>query len=320
MNQNQITPVSNITLFTTPLPAYQHGEVDGDADTKWLAGDDSGGGIRRLSIKGGVFREMLGKKEHRISEERYINVAVVRVAEHNSRQYYPGAYIEGQTSAPLCWSSDGQRPDLDSRGKQSPTCAACPQNVKGSGQGESRACRTQRRIAVVIESEIDRCEVYQLICPATSVFGEGEPSKMPLQRYAQHIRSHNTPITKIITEVRFDTNSTQPKLTFKAVRPLTAGEYAIVKGLRDSPEAVRAIQLTAAQAEGIKSSATPTMVQLPLFANDELESAAPVAKPIRVVATKPVEAEIAEPKKAISKKPAPEPKLADLIGEWDDRE
>lgn len=309
--------MSNVTLFDAPLPGVLHGEVD--EDTKSLAGN-SVGGMRRLSIKGGVFREMLGNKEYRTSEERHINVAVVRVAEHNSRQYYPGAYVEGQATAPVCWSSDGQRPDADARQAQSSTCAACPQNVKGSGQGESRACRYQRRIAVVLESEIERREVYQLICPATSIFGDGERNKMPLQKYAQHLANHTTPITKIVTEVRFDTTSTQPKLTFKATRPLTDSEYAIVRELRDSPEAVKAVQLNAAQAEGTGYKATTTMVQLPLFADEEPESPPPAEKPVKVAAKKPVEAEVAtdEPKKAPSKKPAPEPKLADLVGEWDD--
>ena len=311
--------MSNITLFDAPLPGTLQGGVD--EDTKLLAGSSDGGGIRRLSIKGGVFREMLGNKEYRSSEERHINVAVVRVAEHNSRQYYPGAYVEGQSSAPVCWSSDGQKPDAESTEKQSPTCAACSQNIKGSGQGESRACRYQRRIAVVLESEIDRREVYQLICPATSVFGDGEPRKMPLQKYAQHLGSHATPITKIITEVRFDTSSTQPKLTFKAVRPLTDSEYAIVRELRDSPEAIKAVQLNAAQAEGVGRREP---VQLSLFADEEFETVTPAAKPAPApapapaAAKKPVEPAIAEPKKAASKKPSPEPKLADLVGEWDD--
>ena len=309
--------MSNIALFAAPLPGVLHGEVD--EDTKALAGSGAGG-LRRLSIKGGVFREMLGGKEYRTSEERHINVAVVRVAEHNSRQYYPGAYVEGQATAPVCWSSDGQKPDTDVKEAQSSTCAACPQNVKGSGQGESRACRYQRRIAVVLESEIERREVYQLICPATSIFGDGERNKMPLQKYAQHLSNHKTPITQIVTEVRFDTNSTQPKLTFKATRPLTDSEYAIVRELRDSPEAIKAVQLNAAQAEGVGHTATTTMVQLPLFADEEPENPAPAAKTVKVAVKKPVETEVAidEPKKAPSKKPAPEPKLADLVGEWDD--
>ena len=58
--------MSNITLFDAPLPGTLQGGVD--EDTKLLAGSSGGGGgIRRLSIKGGVFREMLGNKEYRSS-------------------------------------------------------------------------------------------------------------------------------------------------------------------------------------------------------------------------------------------------------------
>jgi hypothetical protein len=301
---------NELTLFNAPLPAYIRGE---DADTKALAGS---GGMRRLSIKGGVFREMIGGQEHRAIEERSLNVAVVRVAPHNSRQYFAGTYVEGEKAAPVCWSSDGQKPDADVKNKQAPNCMNCPQNVKGSGQGDSRACRFQRRLAVVLDGAIENREVYQLICPATSVFGEGERGKMPLQKYAQFLNAHRTPITAIVTELRFDTASTQPKLYFKPVRPLTEAEYAVVQELRDSPEAVNAVTLNVAQTDGHQ--------ELPaLFdkqkAEEEFEQVVPVAKEEKPKKAKPeAEPEVAEPKKAPSKKPAAEPKLADLVGEWDD--
>ena len=310
--------MSNITLFEgMKLPAHM---MDGvDEDTKALAGS---GGMRRISIKGGVFREMIGGKEYRASEERAMNVAVIRVAPHNSRQFFSGTYVEGERAAPQCWSSDGMKPDADVRNKQAPNCASCPQNIKGSGQGESRACRFQRRLAVMIDGEIERREVYQLICPATSVFGDGERGKMPLQKYAQHLQAHRTPITKIITELRFDTASTQPKLTFKAVRPLTDEEFAVVAEMRDSAEAINAVTFNVAQTDGDAPA--------PLFNKpEEVDEADAAPAPAEKPAAKPkakaeakvdaeVVAEIPEPKKAPSKKAGAEPKLADLVGEWDD--
>jgi hypothetical protein len=300
--------MSELTLFEgKKLPAHMSDAVD--EDTKALAG--SSGGMRRISIKGGVFREMIGGKEYRASEERAMNVSIVRVAPHNSRQFFPGAYVEGEKVAPVCWSSDGQKPDTDVKEKQGANCSLCPQNVKGSGQGESRACRFQRRVAVMIESEIERREVYQLICPATSVFGDGERGKMPLQKYAQHLQAHRTPITKIITEVRFDTASTQPKLTFKAIRPLTEDEYNIVVEMRDSTEALAAVSLNVAQTDG--TSPAPA-----LFAPSD-EPAKPAKPAAKKAAPEPeAEADIEEPKKAPSKKATVEPKVADLVGEWDD--
>lgn len=306
--------MSTIALFEGKnLPATTRGSMD--PDTNALAG--GGGGMRRISIKGGVFREMLSGKEYRASDERAINVTVVRVAPHNSRQYFPGTYVEGEKVSPVCWSSDGQKPDEESREKQSPNCASCPQNIKGSGQGESRACRFQRRLAVMLEGGIGNREVYQLIAPATSVFGDGEPGKMPLQKYAQHLKAHNQPITGIITEVRFDTASTQPKLIFSAVRPLTAEEQAVVTELRDSPEAVAAVTMNVAQTDGI---APPPPHKTPLFGKADV--VAPKQLPQAAVKTdsvkEVVEPEVGEPKKVSAKRPLVAPKLEDLVSEWDD--
>jgi len=307
--------MSNITLFEGfegKLPTHLDNIDDA---TKSLAGGAVG--MRRISIKGGVFREMIGGKEVRSSEDRAMSIVVVRVAPHNSRQYFAGAYVEGEKARPVCWSADGRLPDADVKEKQAPNCATCPQNIKGSGQGESRACRYQRRMAVMIDGEIDRREVYQLICPATSVFGDGERGKMPLQKYAQHLQAHKTPITQIVTEMRFDTASTQPKLTFKAIRPLTDEEYAVVVDMRDSTEAVAAVTLNVSQTDG--DAPLPA-----LFDNSKEATPAPakVAKP-KAAEPKPApeveaEPEIAPPTKVTSKKPVPETKLADLVGEWDD--
>jgi hypothetical protein len=98
--------------------------------------------------------------------------------------------------------------------------------------------------------------------------------------------------------MRFDTASPTPKLIFKPVRPVTEEEFATVQRLKDSPEAVAAITMTVAQTDGVKDK--PKAV-----------ASAPVEK---------AEAEVEEPKKAAPKKAAvtAEPKLEDLVGEWDD--
>jgi hypothetical protein len=244
--------MSEMTLFKGGLPAYLQGSDDA---TNALAGTGDGGnlGARRISIKGGVFREFIGGKEYRVSEERSMNVVIVKAAPKVSRIFYSGSYVEGETVTPTCWSSDSQRPDEKVKSPQSATCLTCPKNIKGSGQGESRACRYQQRLAVVLDSEVANKEVYQLVLPPTSVFGDGEKGKLPLQAYARHLKNHGTPITGVVTEMRFDTASPTPKLVFKPVRPVTEEEYNIVQELKDSPEAVSAVTLTVAQTDGVKS-------------------------------------------------------------------
>ena len=293
--------MSDLTLFKGGLPAYLKNAQD-DA-TNALAGTGEGGlGARRISIKGGVFREFIGGKEYRVSEERSMNVVIIKAAPKVSRIFYAGTYTEGEAVSPTCWSSDSQRPDekVKAENKQAATCLNCPQNIKGSGQGDSRACRYQQRLAVVLDGEVDKEEVYQLVLPPTSVFGDGEKGKLPLQAYARHLKNHGTPITGVVTEMRFDTASPTPKLVFKPVRPVSEEEFEIIQTLKDSSEATAAITLTVAQTDGVKDK--PKLG---------------FAKP----AQKAEEAEVVEePKKAAPKKAAvtAEPKLEDLVGEWDD--
>lgn len=296
--------MSEMTLFKGGLPAYL--QTASDDATNSLAGGESLG-ARRISIKGTVFREFIGGKEYRVSEERSMNVVIIKAAPKVSRVFYAGTYVEGETVSPVCWSADSQRPDEKSREKQSATCLTCPQNIKGSGQGEGRACRYQQRLAVVIDGEIDKGEVYQLVLPPTSVFGDGEKGKLPLQAYARHLKNHSTPITGVITEMRFDTASPTPKLVFKPVRPVTEEEFNEIQNLKDSQEAINAITMTVAQTDGVKDK--------PVVRN---ALAAPkVVKVVKEV--EEVEA-IEEPKKATPKKAAvaAEPKLEDLVSEWDD--
>lgn len=298
--------MSELALFKGGLPAYlQNGSDDA---TNALAGESLG--TRRLSIKGGVFREMIGGKEYRVSEERSMNIIIVKAAPKVSRIFYSGSYVEGETVSPTCWSSDGQTPDakVKAENKQSATCLNCPQNIKGSGQGDSRACRYQQRLAVVIDGEVEKEEVYQLVLPPTSVFGDGEKGKMPLQAYARYLKAHDAFVTGVVTEMRFDTASPTPKLVFKPVRPVTEDEFHIVQRLKDSPEAVSAITMTVAQTDGVKDKGE-------LF-EKPIAKAAP-----KIAAPEVVEGEVVEePKKAAPKKAAvtQEPNLEALVGEWDD--
>lgn len=297
--------MSEMTLFKGALPAYLK-NLQQDETTNALAGGE--GGQRRISIKGGVFREMIGNKEVRTSDDRAINVIIIKAAPSVHRTYFEGTYVEGQNAAPTCWSSNNQTPDasVPADQKQAAKCMDCPQNIKGSAsQGDGRACRFQQRIAVLLDGETSKREVYQVICPATSVFGDGEKGKLPLQAYGRHLKAHNTPVAGVVTEMRFDTASPTPKLIFKPVRPITEEEYNDVEATRNSPEAEEAIKLTVAPPKP-KDSA-PAEVK-------------PAAKP--VAKTEKVEAEeVEEPKKAASKKSAPPaeaPSLGELVEGWDD--
>lgn len=234
---------NDVVLFPGNLPDYLRDGAAMDATTKALVG---GGGGKRISIKGSVFRLVVDGQQIAEKEERFMDVVVVAAAPAVNRTYYEGAYQEGVVASPDCYSQDGVFPATDSKSIQSKSCATCPQNVAGSGQGQSRACRYSQRIAVVLDNDMEG-DVFQLTLPAQSIFGKPEGSKMPLQAYAKHLAAHNVPITAVVTEMRFDTSSATPKLTFKPKRPLTKDEFDIAKSQGATMEAQAAITLTVSQ-------------------------------------------------------------------------
>ena len=248
--------MSDIALFSqggNTLPAHLR-NLELDATTKALMG--GGGTGKRISIRGGVFRMIVGGKEVAQNDERAMNVVVVRSAEKTSRSYYAGTYVEGQNSAPSCSSNDGVMPDAGVKSPQSTSCMSCQQNIKGSGQGDSRACRFNQRIAVALENNLAG-DVYQLSLPGQSIFGTGDNGKMPLQQYAKFLGGHGIPVTAVVTEMRFDTSSATPKLTFRAVRPLSVDELAESKAQGESADALAAVTQTVAQVDGDAPKPSP---------------------------------------------------------------
>jgi hypothetical protein len=232
--------MSDLTLFKKDkLPAYLK-NIQLDETTKSLMGGAQS--IPRISIKGSVFRKIVNGEEVMKNEDRAMNIIIVKAAPTEYRTFYAGTYKEGESKGPDCWSSDGESPDPSIKSPQSAKCANCPQNIKGSGQGDSRACRFSRWMAVMLENDPDG-DVMQLVLPAQSVFGKGEKGKLPLRAYSTFMAGHNLPITAVVTEMRFDTNSSTPKLTFKPVRPLDEEEYLKAQSRADSPEVTQALTM-----------------------------------------------------------------------------
>lgn len=261
-----------------------------------LAGG-SGGGSRRISIRGGRFREMVGGEQVNVKSDGFINVVIVNAAKI-SRTYYAGQYDPENPSAPACWSPDTQAPDpsVPSETRQAAKCMDCPQNIKGSGQGESRACRFSQRIAVALEGQMDT--VYQLQLPATSIFGDAKDGKMGMQAYAKYLRAHKTPSIAVVTQAYFDESSATPKLYFKAVRPLTEEELQEAVKLKDTDEAIRAITTTVAQTDKVQKEEPP-------LAEDEVDiDDVPAPKPKKVS------------KKAVAA-PADATDLGSILDEWE---
>ena len=304
--------MSELTLFqnqSASALALLQGLEDNLTDK--LAGS---GGSRRISIEGNVFREIIGGKEVRVSEDRAMQIVIINAAAVG-RTFYAGTYVKGQKMKPTCWSSDTQSPDaaVPADQRQANFCKDCKQNIKGSAaQGDGRACRFSQRLAIALAGDngVDE-NVYQISLPATSVFGDADGQKMPLQAYGRYLKAHNTHVISVVTEMRFDPNG-QMKLVFKPVRALNEAELRQVIAMREHPDTIKAITMTVSQM-------------------DQAEGGAPVAPaaPIAVEAkpqpkAEKVEAEeVEEPKKVVKKatpaaEPAEKADLSDIVGDWDD--
>lgn len=273
--------MSDLTLFKQDLPDYLR-EVELDDMTKALAGSMGG---KRISIRGRVFRLVVNGEEIAKNEQPSMSVVIVNGSRKIGRTYYEGSYDPKNPAPPDCWSADGEKPDASIDTPQHNNCAECPQNIKGSGQGESKACRFKQRLAVVLADDVDG-DVYGLELAATSLFGNSKDlNKMPFQQYAKYVGAQGKNINTLVTEMRFDTDSDTPKLTFKPIRFLDRDEWQAAVKQGNSAEAVQAVTMSFPKRE---------------------EREAAEEKP-------------AEPQKRASKKsvePTPKKDLKDIMNNW----
>jgi hypothetical protein len=271
----------------------------------------SGGGLRRISIRGGRFREIVNGEQLSVNNSNRMNVVILNAAKIQ-RMYYKGSYDPNAESAgPHCWSTDTNAPSADVPDEQrmSSRCMDCQMNIKGSGQGDSRACRFSQRVAVALEGALDR--VYQLQLPATSIFGEAKDGKMPMQAYARYLNAHKTPPIAVVTEMYFDENSEGPKLFFRPVRPLTEDELNKAAALLNHPDMDRALTLTVSKPKEEAEKVAPAKA-----------APAPATVANKKVAKEPKTDKVEEPKKVSSKKgdgvPNADPDLDAIVNAWDD--
>lgn len=315
--------MSDLTLFNSSnVPAFaRNNELSETA--KALTGGGAGSGIKRISIKGGVFRLVASGKEVASIEDRHLDVIIVKAAPKVSRVFYAGKYDkDAQATAPDCWSNDGEKPDASAASPQAATCMSCPQNIAGSGQGNSRACRYQQRLAVVLAND-PAGDVLQLTLPATSVFGKEEGDKRPLQAFARYLAVQSPPINpeQIVTRMRFDTKAESPKLFFQPMRWLTDVEYTQVQQQATSADAARAVVMTVAAADGVQKAAPMALPGKAPEIVEEAEAPAPKAKTTKKkaeVADDDSEPEVRKEAAKPSAVPEKKGKLADIVADWDD--
>lgn len=277
----------------------------------------------RISLKGGKFRLKVGKEQVGKPRTEPLNIVIIEAAEL-SRTYYEGDYDSDNPTPPTCWSSDSKKPDssVPADQRQSTNCKDCPMAVKGSGQGQSAACRFSQRLAVALDTELDEPEipVYQLSLPAKSVFGAAENGHMPMQAYGKMLKSHKVPAMALVTEMYFDEDSETPKVFFRPKRMLTEDELRRVVDLRDSDIVKELLTLTVAEVDAHTAEEDKPAPTKAKPAAQAKEKAPAKAKPSN--RDEDEDEDVGEPvkvsKKAEKREDAIDEDLASLIDDWED--
>ena len=307
--------MSNLTIFEEPsnLPTVRR-------ESRRMDRMSSGGNstMRRIQLSNGrtfkrvVNGEQIGKAAHDM-----LDVIIVDWLTKPSRKFYATAYNkEAKPTLPDCWSNDGIVPEASAKNKQHTTCNGCPKDIKGSAPNKKKACRYERRLAVLVAGDPSG-DIYQITIPGASVFSDNDGNVYGFEGYMKFLLASNEALDTVVTRLVYDAESDTAKIGFKPIRHLTEMEVAFVDAAQDDPATARYINLTAAAVDGATApapklalAAAPTAAPADPFADDDddddvVAEAAPVKRP-------------AKPKAAAEAKPELAAVLSDFLDDEDE--
>lgn len=307
--------MSNLTIFKQAgaVSTANKRELTGLAKT--LAATNN---MRRIATNtNGTFKRMVNGEQIGNAIRGEFNAIIVDALPKVSRTYYAGKYDpNAKATLPDCWSNLGDKPEAAATSKQHSNCADCPKNVKGSGENGGRACRFQRRIAILIAGD-PTGEVYQFNVPAKSLFGKGNGNVHPFESYVKYLLANGESPDTVVTNISYDLNADSMELLFTPMRGISDEEYALVVEAQADPETKKYVQLTVAATDGAKPAPkqeAPKPAPAPVVTRsaepDEEEAVfEPVAAPVKRSA-----------KPAAEEAPAVSGDLASIVSAWGDDE
>ena len=179
---------------------------------------DTIGGTNKISLEGGVF-----SYQGEVIKSESLNAVILSSAFEHA--YYEGDYDPDNMSGPTCYAirlattatSESIAPSPNCQEAMSEACNKCEYNKFGTardGTGKGKACRQRRRIALVLEDDLEdigRAEVAYMTIPVTSS-----------KEWALYVKELSTiykrPPFAVVTEIKLvrDTK-TQFKLEFSFI-------------------------------------------------------------------------------------------------------
>lgn len=256
----------------------------------------------------GTFKRLINGEQVGNAVRGELNVIILDLLPKVSRTFYKDKYDpKKEATLPDCWSNLGDKPEATAPNPQHTNCADCPMNIKGSGENGSRACKFQRRIAVLVEGDMSG-DVYQFNVPAKSLFGDGVGNSHPFESYIKYLISNRESPDRVVTSIKFDDNADTMELVFSPVRNITDEEYELVAAAQSRPETKRYTQLTVAQASG--ATKAPPAVEHKKAEPKVIRSEEPDE------ITEPVKREVKKTQEA----PKAKPPVSSVIDAWSDEE
>lgn len=289
---------NEVTVIDQNLPDFLR-ETGVSALTKQLAGKT---GVARIVPKNGIFRKVVGGEEMGKSKGP-LNTIIVNASPNVGRIFYAKQWTpDAEPSAPDCFSNDGRAPDAGAANPQADRCDSCPQNIKGSGQGQSKACRYSRRLAVLLEEDFGTAlegRAYQMNLASKSLFGESVSDKLhTFDNYCKYLANNGKSLEHFVTTISFNEDNDNQSVLFSALDYINRKQFDVIQKVAATEEVKRMVVMTPYQAD--TSGRAPKQLE---------------AKPTEAATAEPVKRETKKPDAPVEKKD-----LNSVLKAWTDEE
>jgi hypothetical protein len=241
--------MTNLTILNEDLPDFL--QTAGVSElTKQLAGRT---GVKRIVPKNGIFRKTVGGEEMG-KVKGNVNAVIVNASPAVGRIFYAKQWSpDAEPTAPDCFSNDGRAPDAGSVNPQADRCDSCQQNIKGSGQGNSKACRYSRRIALVLEEDFGTSlegSVYQMNLASKSLFGDSVGDNThTFENYSKYLANNGKSLDYVITQISFNEDNDNQSVLFTPTRYINKAQHAVTSKVASTPEVQKMVVMTPYQAD-----------------------------------------------------------------------
>lgn len=171
-------------------------------------------GGKMISFRGGTLT-INGLVQH----ENSVNCVIVDFCSENA--YYVGNFDQNRPQPPVCYAfglGEDMAPHAEAEEPQAESCKVCPWNKWGSAPGgrKGKACKNQKRLALVLESDIDleNPPIHFARIPVTSVAN--------WLGYVNHLaNTYSVPPFAVLTKLSvIPSQSNQLEVTFELVESL----------------------------------------------------------------------------------------------------